>query len=419
MEKGNTKTIFGSDARVVILGIARMADAIGNSFLVVVLPLYIASGSVKGEFFGLSTSLITGIVIGVFGLASSICQPFTGRLSDKLGKRKLFVVAGLILFMVANFMYSFAHSYIALILIRLTQGIAAALTITATLALVSELSGANNRGSNMGVYNAFRLIGFGIGPLASGFLVQSGPYNIPVIGAINGFEAAFYLAATAALISVLLVSFFVSDPETTQPNSEKMIIRFRATEKGKILDPIFTLGLATLFMSMGFALLAPIETEVNERLVQGPFLFSIQFSALVGSLAILQPLIGKASDTYGRKIFIVVGLVCLVPIVLLEGFATQPWHLIVTRALHGISAAMVYAPALALAGDLAKKGQAGAQLSVLTVAFGLGVSLGAFLSGYTIRFGFVVPFICGSVLAAIGAVLVATQVPKKAAAVTT
>lgn len=38
-------TVFGTDRRVLALAFARMADALGNSFLLVVLPLFIASGS--------------------------------------------------------------------------------------------------------------------------------------------------------------------------------------------------------------------------------------------------------------------------------------------------------------------------------------------------------------------------------------
>ncbi|HZJ21124.1 MAG TPA: MFS transporter [Pricia sp.] len=132
-----------------------------------VLPLYIAGGEVDGQLFGFSETLISGIVIGLFRLVISICQPLTGRLSDRAGKRKFFVLIGLGLFMVANFMYSLAHSYWSLLAIRAAQGVAAAFTITATLALVSELSENTNRGSNMGIFNSFRLIGFGIGSLAS------------------------------------------------------------------------------------------------------------------------------------------------------------------------------------------------------------------------------------------------------------
>lgn len=406
------KKIFGTDSRIVVLGIARMADSLGNSFLIVVLPLYIASEQVGGSFFGLTESFITGLVLGLFGLITSVCQPFAGRLSDRFGKRKLFVLIGLGLFTLANFLYSFTESYASIMLVRATQGLAAALTITASIALVSELSENNSRGNNMGIYNSFRLVGFGVGPLISGVLAESGPYTLPFLGTINGFVASFYFASAAALLSTILVTLLVNDPEDTEPNERKMVIRLKARDENRLLDPIFTLGLATLIMSFGFSLLAPIETETNQRLSQGAFLFSVEFSAMIGALAIFQPLIGKLSDKYGRKIFIVIGLLCLIPSVLSQGIAELPWQMITARTFQGISAAMVFAPALALAGDLAEKGQTGAQLSVLTVAFGLGISLGSFFSGYAIRFGFIVPFAIGALLAGLGAWLVNSQVPK-------
>ncbi len=413
MSTAKPSTIFGTDKRIFALGLARMADAVGNSFLIVVLPLYIASGSVGGEVFGFSESVITGLVIGMYGLVSSAFQPFAGRISDKAGKRQFFVVLGLVIFMFANFSYVLADTYEILFVIRAVQGVAAALTITASVALVSEVSHTDTRGENMGIYNSFRLIGFGSGPLLSGILVESGPYHIPVIGEITGFIAAFLVAGSMAMISGILVSIMVKDPVETKPSTDKMVFNIASKNSNTILDPIFALGLATFIMSTGFALLAAIEPHINERLSQGAFIFSIQFSSLVGVLAIVQPIVGHMSDRYGRKVFILTGLIFLIPITLAQGFSTQSWHLIVLRALQGVSAAMVFAPALALAGDLTTKGQEAAQLSVLTVAFGIGISFGALVSGYFIRFGFATPFIIGATLAAVGVILVQTQVPKR------
>ncbi|WP_020403196.1 MFS transporter [Gracilimonas tropica] len=413
MSSVRSESYFGTDKRIIALGFARMADAMGNSFLIVVLPLYIASGSISGELFGFSESLITGLVIGLYGLVSSAFQPFAGRISDRAGKRQFFVVAGLVLFMFANFSYVLADTYEILFVIRAVQGIAAALTITASIALVSEVSRRETRGENMGIYNSFRLIGFGVGPLLSGVLVESGPYTLPFLGEVNGFIAAFLVAGSMAMLSGILVSFMVKDPIETKPSNEKMVFNIRSKDSAYLLDPIFALGLATFIMSTGFALLASIEPQVNERLSQGAFMFSVEFSALVGVLAIAQPIVGRLSDRYGRKVFIVTGLIGLVPITLAQGLSTEPWHMILARGLQGVSAAMVFAPALALAGDLTKKGQEGAQLSVLTVSFGIGISFGAFLSGFAIRYGFLAPFAIGAILAAFGAVLVFTQVPKR------
>ncbi len=404
----------GLDIRVIVLGLARMADAFGNSFLIVVLPLYVASGQVTGTRFGLSVEMMAGLVLALFGLISAVSQPLAGRLSDRAGRRTLFVILGLGIFAVANVSFSFVESYVGVLGIRTAQGIAASLTITAGVALVNEISAFENRGGNMGVYNSLRLVGFGTGPLVAGGVMEGGPYPLPGFPevSLSGFDATFYVAAVAALLSAVLVQIFVEDPEATVPTRERLALRLKAASPERILDPIFALGVVTFVMSACIALLAPIEPSVNERLGQGPFVFAVEFSALIAALAVVQPLVGSASDRVGRRTFIVAGLVGLVPGTLLQGLVTTPWQMVGARLLQGVSAAAVFAPALALAGDLSREGQSGAQLSVLTMAFGLGISFGQISAGYLIRYGFVIPFAFGALLAASTVFLVRSQVPE-------
>lgn len=399
---------FGTDRRVLALAIARMADAMGNSFLIIVLPLYVASDVVTGHVFGIPESLVAGVVLALFGIASSITQPLAGRLSDMMGQRKSFVLGGLLVFSVVNVAFAGATQYWELFVLRIVQGGAAAFTITASIALVNEGSRPENRGGHMGVYNSFRLIGFGTGPLLASVLLELGPFHLPGLQ-LTGFEATFLVAAGAALVSIGLVLILVEDPEETAPSSRQLALRIWDRARGK-LDPIFALGLATLVMAACMALLSAIEPEVNHRLDQGPILFSVEFVSLIAALAALQPFVGRASDVYGRRPFIIAGLIGLVPTTLGQGFAVAPWHMIGLRVLQGVAGAMVFAPALALAGDFTTKGQSGAQLSVLTVAFGLGIAGGQLTAGFFVQYGFAIPFIVGGVLAAGAAVLVLTQV---------
>ncbi len=401
---------FRTDARIVTLAVARMADSLGNSFLIIVLPLYIASERVTGDGLGLSTAAVTGFILAVFGLVSAVVQPLVGRFSDRLGKRKLFILSGLVVLAAANFSFSLFTSYAGLLVTRAVQGLAAAFTITASVALVNELSSAEQRGGNLGVYNAFRLVGFGAGPLLAGTVLAYGPYTVPGLGRVSSFDATFYLASAAALVSGLLVLLLVHDAPDAEPDRRKLELAVFSNTPGRALDPVFTLGLATLFLSSCIALLSPIEPQVNARLGQGPVLFAVEFGVLVGALALVQPIVGTLSDRRGRKRFIVWGLVALVPTTLLQGFVLEPWQLISLRTLQGVAGAAVFAPALALAGDLAKKGQSGATLSVLTVAFGLGISLGQIASGTLAGVAFFVPFALGAALAALGVLLVQTQV---------
>lgn len=403
---------LGADRRVIALAVARMADAMGNSFLIIVLPLYVASGTVTGSVFGLSTSVVAGVVLALFGVASSLAQPVAGRLSDRAGRRKPFVIGGLLVFTVANLSFAWITQYWVLFAVRVVQGAAAAFTITASLALVNEVSRSEDRGRHMGLYNAFRLTGFGAGPLLASLLVEAGPFVLWRGVSITGFEATFGIAAGAALVSAGLVGLLVEDPEETAPAPRKLALRFWA-RSGRGLDPIMVLGVATLVMAACFAQLSAIEPEVNARLGQTPFLFAVEFVALVAVLAVLQPVVGRLSDTVGRKPFIVFGLIGLVPTTLLQGMVTVPWEMIVVRGAQGVAGAMIFAPALALAGDNTEQGQSGAQLSVLTVAFGFGIAVGQLISGFFVQYGFVVPFAVGSVLAAGAALLVTTQVHER------
>lgn len=403
--------VLGSNRAVLSLALARMVDSFGNSFLIVVLPLYIAHG-LSGGFFGLNETLITGIVLSMFGFLNSFGQPFTGRFSDRLGKRKVFVLAGLIILCVASFSYSLAGNYVTLLVIRAAQGVGAALTIPATVALIDEYATATTRGGNMGIYNTFRLVGFGVGPVVSGVIVHAGPYQLSVLGqpySISGFNAAFYIAAVAIFTSILLVTVFVEDSPRTQPTTEKLSVSVFSSGRST-LDPVFTLAVASLFMAVSIALLATIEPAVNARLHQTAAMFGVQFGAFVIAQVLLQTPIGYASDRYGRRPFIVLGMVLLVPATLAQGLVVTSWAMVVARFVQGVAGAMVFAPALALAGDYALEGQSGTQLSLVTMTFGLGTALGPLTSGYLIRFGYETPFVFGACLAAVGAMLVFTQV---------
>jgi len=412
-----------TDRRVIVLALARMVGAVGNSFLIVVLPLYIASDLIDvdaliGSAVGvgaaevtLTEPLLIGIVLSLFGFLNSFSQPLTGRLSDRMGVRRPFVLAGILLLGTASGLYVIADTYWHLVLLRAAQGFGAALIIPATVALVNEYAASDSdRGGNFGVYNTFRLIGFGFGPVLAGAVVEGGPYDLSPIGLprIDGFDAAFVAACAGAYLSFALVFLLVRDAAESSAASDDLSIRVRG--EGRLLDPVFALGLATVAMGLCIAMFATLQNQINVRLDQAPVWFGIQFGAVTIANVLLQVPVGQASDRIGRRPFLLAGFVLLVPTTLLQGIVTDPIVMTLVRLGQGVAVAFVFAPSLALAGDLAREGESGTTLSVLTMGFGFGIALGPLASGWLVGFGFVVPFAVGAVLAAVALVGVSTQV---------
>ena len=421
---GTLSGIADTDRRVIVLALARMVGAAGNSFLIVVLPLYVASdlidiSALLGTEVGVGAASVTvteplliGIVLSLFGFLNSFSQPVTGRLSDRMGVRRPFVLIGILLLGTASGLYTVATVYWQLVVLRAIQGVGASLIIPATVALVNEYASADDdRGGNFGVYNTFRLIGFGFGPVLAGAVVEAGPYDLTAIGlpVVDGFDAAFAAACGGAYLSFVLVFLLVRDAAESSEASDDLSIRVRG-EGDRLLDPVFALGLATVAMGMCIALFATLQNQVNVRLDQAPVWFGIQFGAVTVANVLLQVPVGQASDRIGRRPFLLAGFVLLVPTTLLQGIVTDPIVMTLVRLGQGVAVAFVFAPSLAIAGDLAREGESGTTLSVLTMGFGFGIALGPLASGWLVGFGFVVPFAVGAALAIVAFAAVVTQV---------
>ncbi len=409
------------DGRILALAIARMVDSLANSFLVVVLPLYIGSQIVQlpafvgtqatfaGVRFTVTPELLIGVVLSLFGFLNSFGQPFTGILSDRTGRRKVYLLFGLALVAVGSAGYIYLTDYVSVLLMRALQGVGAAFTVPMTVALVNELSAEDERGGNFGLFNTFRLLGFGTGPLVAGGVVAAGPYTLAGT-TISGFEGAFLVAVVGAVVSFALVTALITDPERTDASAADDISIQMRNPDGPGLDPVFALGLATIVMALSIALYAPLAGVINERLDQGTFMFSLQFGATVLANVVFQLPLGRLSDRYGRRPFLLGGFVLLLPTTLAQGFVTSSWTMVAVRFLQGAAVAAVFAPSLALAGDLAKEGQSGSTLSLLTMGFGLGIAFGTLFSGILVGFAFAVPFVVATVGGAVGLALVYTQV---------
>jgi len=113
-----------------------------------------------------------------------------GSLSDLFGRRRI-LIAGLIGFVIASLLCAVAPSAFVLIVARALQGVAGALLVPSSLALIMSSFTGKEQGKAIGSWTAWTGISFVVGPLLGGFLVDSASWRL--VFAINVIPVALCL----------------------------------------------------------------------------------------------------------------------------------------------------------------------------------------------------------------------------------
>lgn len=95
-------------------------------------------------------------------------------------------------------------------------------------------------------------------------------------------------------------------------------------------------------------------------------------------------LVGKLSDIYGRKPFILAGIVFFIIGAFLSGFSKDIFQLITYRGIQGIGAGVIMASAFTAVGDLFAPRERGKWTGVMMAVFGFSSVLGPTLGGWLV-----------------------------------
>ncbi|MEM2900460.1 MAG: MFS transporter, partial [Thermoplasmata archaeon] len=140
---------------------------------------------------------IIGAAFLAYIAAFSLAQPVTGKLSDKIGRKRPIVI-GLLLTSVTMYAMGIVATLLLFVLILIVSAVADALITPSTTALVSELSMKNARGQAMGLLGLASDGGLIIGPIIGGlawdFLGQLMPFVLcAIVVGLMGIFAIFLL----------------------------------------------------------------------------------------------------------------------------------------------------------------------------------------------------------------------------------
>jgi len=309
-----------------------------------------------------------GLALGAYAVPILFVSLPLGRLADSLGRRPL-LIGGLLLTAVGSVLIAASDALVPLVLGRAIQGVGAAGSWIAALALVSDLAPPGKKGQSIGYALAANSVGAIGGPALGG-----------VTGDAIGFEFPFLLVAGLAL--GLAVAGRLVLPGVVRAAADPIRVGFgdllRKAGSGPVLP-------ATLAVVVGALLLGLVEVvaplDADERLGLSAAAIGGLFAATIALDAISAPIAGAAGDRVGRVPVTLLGLVLLALSTVLLATLGGVLGFFVGLSVFGVGSSTVFAAAVPWLeeafGDLAK----GFAFGFLNVIYAAGYTIGPIAAG--------------------------------------
>jgi MFS family permease len=306
---------------------------------------------------------LKGLIIALFTISAGISRPFSGKLSDLIGRKKVMLI-GLLISGVVCSLYSFAFSAWFLLTLRFLHGFSVGFFPTGATALITDILPDNKRGFGMGLWGTFISIGMGIGQGLSSIIVE-----------IGNREALFY---TATLFTALAYILYFNVKETLAKPS-KFQWNYLTIRKDEILEPsVIPVAIVMFLSAICSGIILVLSPDISEHLHianKGAF-----FILYVLATILIRLVTGKVSDTFGRRQTLVVGMVILCFSMVLIGMSqSETWYL-AASVVFGVATGIISPTIFAWTADLSPANRRGKGTGTMFIALEFGVLSGALIT---------------------------------------
>ena len=369
----------GINKNVVLLGFVSLFTDLSSQMVFPLIPLYLTG--VLG-----ASAVYVGIIEGSAESIASFLKVYSGYLSDKIKKRKPFILFGYGLSSISKPLFAFAFTWPSVLFIRMLDRIGKGLRNSPRDALVADSTEEKYLGKAFGFQRSMDGIGSVLGAVLALILLPIlGFKNIFLFSAIPGFLVIF---------SILLLKEPIKNTLSEKKNQIKFKLSLISPElKIFILaSAIFALG----HFGYAFLLLKAKEIGLNDGSAISLYVLFYLTYTFVSTPA------GMLSDKFGRKIILLFGFLLFSLISISLVFINTLGLLIIVFAVYGIFFALIDGNQRAFVVDMSSKELKATSLGFFQTAIGIFALPGGIICGLLWdKFGSSATFIFGGVLSII------------------
>ena len=386
-----------------VMSATSLLNDISSEMLLNLIPFFLAN------ILGVRTAVI-GLIEGVAETTASLLKVYFGALSDRLGRRKPFAVAGYALSALTKPLLYFASAWGWVLGVRVADRIGKGIRTAPRDALIADSIDDKQRGLAFGLHRAADTLGAFLGLAIAAFIVWRTQAQASLLS-LNTFKLIVLVSIVPGVLGVLVLALGAAEiagpgkgADTGRLSLRNMDPRFQSFLFVLIL---FTLGNS----SDAFILLRGQERGLSILGVMG---MSLTFNAIYTVFA--GPL-GAWSDQVGRRRLMLGGWLAYGLVYLGFAFAKTGWQIWTLFALYGLYYAATEGAARALVADLVPSAQRGGAYGLYNAAVGITVLPASLIAGLLWQglgswtgFGPSAPFFFGAFMALLAGFLFARLV---------
>lgn len=346
---------------VYLLGMVSFFNDIASEMVYPVMPIFLT------QILG-APVYIVGIIDGVAEGMSSLLKTVFGYWSDKVQRRKPFVVTGYTASAISKVFIALASTWPLVFLARIVDRFGKGVRTGARDALLLDASDDTNKGFIFGVHRSFDSAGAVVGPLIALLLIHSFAGNIRYV---------LYAAAIPSFFGLFFFIFIREARKRTRVTSENFTLTFSfRTMPSQFKSFLLVMTLFTLGNSSdSFLILQSKQLGLSLTAVVFAYVFYNVVYTLLSTPA------GMVADKIGARYVYAAGLVIYALVYI--GFAlNQNTQMIwVLFAVYGAYIALTDGVSKALIGSFISKDQAGTMYGMTQTIVSVATLLASVIGG--------------------------------------